>query len=388
MRAAMKPLPTLMKPLASVDLATGEPAQALVERSDVAAVEALAVVAEAAVAFELARAAREKFGGDALGDFVAAHARVPRAHRLAPRADRHLALVGFMGAGKTTLGAEVARRLGRPFVDLDREIERRRAHDRRDLRAQGEAAFRELEARRRARRAPGAASRASSRSAAARSTTPSVRDGAARARVHRLLDVDVDTAWERVGGSDRPLAQDEAEFRALLRRAARRSTREVADARRRATPTTSCSPPPASTSSSARSTGSASSSPATAPVALVADAHVAGIHGMDAQLALGARLASTHELPPGEEAKTARRCSSGSGRSSASTAAARSSRSAAAHDRRRRLRRGDVPARHRLGAGADDARRPGRRGDRRQDGDRPARRARTSSAPSTGPRAR
>ena len=72
-RAAMKPLPTLMRPLASVDLQTGEPGDALVERSDVSAVEALAVVAEAAVAFELARAAREKFGGDALGDFVAAH---------------------------------------------------------------------------------------------------------------------------------------------------------------------------------------------------------------------------------------------------------------------------------------------------------------------------
>ena len=72
-RAGMKPLPTLMKPLASVDLKTGEAAQALVERSDVSAVEALAVVAEAAVAWELARAAREKFGGDALDDFVAAH---------------------------------------------------------------------------------------------------------------------------------------------------------------------------------------------------------------------------------------------------------------------------------------------------------------------------
>ncbi len=71
-RAAMKPLPTLMKPLRSVDLASGEPAEALVERSDVAAVEALAVVAESAVAWELARAAREKFGGDAIGDFVAA----------------------------------------------------------------------------------------------------------------------------------------------------------------------------------------------------------------------------------------------------------------------------------------------------------------------------
>ena len=72
-RAGMKPLPTLMKPLRSVDLASGEPAEALVERSDTAAIEALAVVAEAAVAFELARAALEKFGGDALGDFVGAY---------------------------------------------------------------------------------------------------------------------------------------------------------------------------------------------------------------------------------------------------------------------------------------------------------------------------
>src|SRR5256885_850085 len=71
-RGAMKPLPTLMRPLRSVDLASGEPAQALVERSDTSAVEALAVVAEAAVAFELAAAAREKFGGDSIGDFVAA----------------------------------------------------------------------------------------------------------------------------------------------------------------------------------------------------------------------------------------------------------------------------------------------------------------------------
>jgi chorismate synthase len=72
-RAAMKPLPTLMRPLRSVDLGSGEAGEALVERSDVAAVEALAVVAESAVAFELARAAREKFGGDAIDDFVGAY---------------------------------------------------------------------------------------------------------------------------------------------------------------------------------------------------------------------------------------------------------------------------------------------------------------------------
>ncbi len=72
-RAAMKPLPTLMRPLATIDLATGDSAEALVERSDVSAVEALAVVAEAAVAWELARAAKEKFGGDAVSDLVGAH---------------------------------------------------------------------------------------------------------------------------------------------------------------------------------------------------------------------------------------------------------------------------------------------------------------------------
>jgi chorismate synthase len=72
-RAAMKPLPTLMRPLRSVDLQTGEPGEALVERSDTSAVEALSVVAEAAVALELAAAAREKFGGDAVEDFAIAY---------------------------------------------------------------------------------------------------------------------------------------------------------------------------------------------------------------------------------------------------------------------------------------------------------------------------
>src|SRR3954465_4280462 len=71
-RAAMKPLPTRMRPLRSVALDRGERGEALVERSDAAAAEALAGVAEAAVAWERARAAHDKFGGDAVGDFVAA----------------------------------------------------------------------------------------------------------------------------------------------------------------------------------------------------------------------------------------------------------------------------------------------------------------------------
>ena len=68
MRAAMKPLPTLTKPLRSVDIATREPAQALRERTDSAVVPAAGVVGEAMVAFVLAGAYRTKFGGDHIED--------------------------------------------------------------------------------------------------------------------------------------------------------------------------------------------------------------------------------------------------------------------------------------------------------------------------------
>ena len=68
LRAAMKPISTLMRPLQSVDLATGRPAQAQSERSDVTAVPALGVIAEAATALTLADAYLEKFGGDSLGE--------------------------------------------------------------------------------------------------------------------------------------------------------------------------------------------------------------------------------------------------------------------------------------------------------------------------------
>jgi len=68
LRAAMKPISTQHRPLRSVDVLTKEPIQAGVERTDVAAVPAAAVVGEAAVAFEVARALREKFGGDSLAE--------------------------------------------------------------------------------------------------------------------------------------------------------------------------------------------------------------------------------------------------------------------------------------------------------------------------------
>ncbi|MGI8571724.1 MAG: chorismate synthase [Solirubrobacteraceae bacterium] len=67
-RAAMKPLPTLTKPLRSVDISTGAPAEALRERTDSCTVPAAAVVGEAMVAFVLADSYRRKFGGDHLDD--------------------------------------------------------------------------------------------------------------------------------------------------------------------------------------------------------------------------------------------------------------------------------------------------------------------------------
>ena len=64
LRAAVKPIPTLRRPLRTLDLRTGEPAEAAYERSDVCAVPAASVVGQAVVAFELARAFLAKFGGD------------------------------------------------------------------------------------------------------------------------------------------------------------------------------------------------------------------------------------------------------------------------------------------------------------------------------------
>jgi chorismate synthase len=71
-RGAMKPLPTLTKPLRSVDIATHQPAEALRERTDSCTVPAAGVVGEAMVAFVLADAYRRKFGGDHIADVLQA----------------------------------------------------------------------------------------------------------------------------------------------------------------------------------------------------------------------------------------------------------------------------------------------------------------------------
>jgi 3-dehydroquinate synthetase len=116
------------------------------------------------------------------------------------------------------------------------------------------------------------------------------------------LDVDVDTCWERVAGSDRPLARDRPEFDRLF--AERRALYEsVADATARDADDVVLAAAGIHVRRGALER-LGRLVPGDRPVALVADPHVAGIHGMDAQLALGARLAETHTLPQGEEAKS------------------------------------------------------------------------------------
>jgi chorismate synthase len=70
-RAAKKPISTLRNPLESIDMQTKQPDVASYERSDICAVPAAAVILENVVAFEIARALVEKFGGDSLEEMLA-----------------------------------------------------------------------------------------------------------------------------------------------------------------------------------------------------------------------------------------------------------------------------------------------------------------------------
>jgi 3-dehydroquinate synthetase len=212
-------------------------------------------------------------------------------------------LVGFMGAGKTTVGREVARRLGRDFVDLDAEIEERRGMTVAEIfEREGEEAFRAAEAAAAVnvlRRRPDLVV---ALGGGAVSHSPLVRTQLRTGAFTVWLDIDSDTAWERVAGSDRPLARDESRFRALYDERGP-AYAEVADAR----------------AGDAEGAVLAAAGvhvapgavdrldelvPGRGPVEVVADVHVAGIHGVQAQVALGGRDIAFHEVVQGEAAKT------------------------------------------------------------------------------------
>jgi shikimate kinase/3-dehydroquinate synthase len=201
--------------------------------------------------------------------------------------NRHLVLAGFMGAGKTTIGAEVARRLGREFVDTDDALDASvLVHD--------EAAFRAAEAA--TVRAALASNPAVVAVGGGAVETPEVRE-LLRDELVVVLDVDVETAWERTRGSDRPLAQEESEFRGRfeLRRAL---YDEVGDARAHDVDgvVLAAAGVHVEVGSLERLAEFVD-----APATLVTEPVVNGIHGADAQLAFP--FAETHELPSGEVAK-------------------------------------------------------------------------------------
>jgi 3-dehydroquinate synthetase/shikimate kinase len=204
-----------------------------------------------------------------------------------------------MGARKTTLGRDAARLLVRPFVDVDEAIAGEHGPIPELFATQGEAAFREMEARfvREALARPEPTVIAVGGGAV--ETPGLLRDDRATV-VH--LPVDVETAWERVRRSARPLAQDEAEFRRRFELRAPLYA-EVADATARDVDDVALAAAGVHVERGAlQRLGELV--PGDGPVALVTDPNVAGIHGMDAQLALGARLAQVEVLPPGEDAKT------------------------------------------------------------------------------------
>ena len=216
--------------------------------------------------------------------------------------DRHVALVGFMGAGKSSLGAEAAGRLGRPFLDLDLELERELGMTIAEIWAErGEPAFRELEeeltVEALADPVPGVLALGGGAILSER-VRESLRDRA----LTLLVDVEVEEAWRRVRESDRPLAADEDRFRVLYEEREPLYL-EAAEARVRDVDAIALAAAGVHVESDALAL-LGSHVPGSGRVALVSDPHGAGIHGADAQLALGARLDATLELPHGEEAKT------------------------------------------------------------------------------------
>jgi len=214
---------------------------------------------------------------------------------------RQLALVGFMGAGKTTLAPLVAERLGRRSVDCDRLLEGRVQLKLGELFAKaGEVEFRVAEAGivvGALESSPDAVIALGGGALKSPTVRAALRDNALTV----LVEVDLDTAWERVEGSDRPLAKDRAQFRALYEERLP-LYRETADV-------VACDVDGIVLAAAGvhHEAGGLERLgelvPGDGPVALVADSTVLGIHGGRAQASLGDRLVSSHELPPGEGAK-------------------------------------------------------------------------------------
>jgi len=217
--------------------------------------------------------------------------------------DRHIALAGFMGAGKTTLGSDLALALGRSFVDVDAEVEREAGTPIAEIfAARGESEFRRLEERR-IREALETCEPAVIALGGGALGAEATRNALRERAFTILVEVDVGKAWRRVSGNrSRPLAGDEKSFRKLF--AERLPVyRDCADA--------ACS----DLEGAILAAGGVEVAPgallrlgelvpAEGSISLISDENVAGLYAAAAKEALGDRLVSTHVLPAGEEAKT------------------------------------------------------------------------------------
>jgi len=200
--------------------------------------------------------------------------------------DKHLALIGFMGAGKTTLGRELARLTARPFIDTDEEIEKRFGPIG-ELFERGEPEFRRIEEQvvAEALAGPIAVIALGGGAVLSDETWKRLR----RSAFVAWVTVDVDTAWARVRDSGRPLARDREQFGRLFdERAARyevlaqgtgQDTRAVL----------------------LESLHIIFSSEIACDAAVVADERVASLHELPTA---GGVTLTTHLVPAGEQAKT------------------------------------------------------------------------------------
>jgi shikimate kinase / 3-dehydroquinate synthase len=199
--------------------------------------------------------------------------------------DRHLALIGFMGAGKSTLGRELARLTGRPFVDTDEEIEKRFGPVG-ELFEGGESEFRRIEEQVVAEALAGPTGVIALGGGAVLSET--TRERLSRTAFVAWVRVGVETAWQRVSDSGRPLARDREQFERLYEERVRIYDL-IAEGVGEDVPALLL-----------ESLGIVFSSRVPYDAAVIADERVAALH----ELQLLRPALSTHLVPSGEAAKT------------------------------------------------------------------------------------